>query len=709
MKLFEYVKRIPGHKNSKGELAPWTIVSHETGKIISSHKTKKAAEEHLKWMNIYSKRRSKMESVDEELVDGNTDEIVNDESSDEELVDENTDEIVDDENDDDDYEEDKYEITDTSIVWTDPDGRKHELYRIRASKNFGDVKKGDIGGWIEKEENLDQYDNCWVGGDAKVFGDAQVSDNATVYGKAQVYGDAQVFGDAKIYGNARVYEDAYIRGKSKIHGNAEVYGNAAADDNADIGNDDVPGNTKVHGNATIHGCASVYGDAEVKDNAEVGESESENAPKVYGKAKIYWNAKVYGNAKVHDTAKVYDDAKVYGNAKVHGKSEVFGKSNVFGVADVSGNAWIRGNARVNYDISKGTTSESKYELIDETKTIGDHTLYRIRATKTFKNVKKGDIGGWIESEKNLSHGDDCWIYDDATVYGNAIVCDYATVRVNASVHTTAADCKVIVCDHADIGDDAIVTGNSTISGAASVFGGAQIGDDSGNGFIDVSGKSKIFGHARVYENSKVGGTAVVCGNAILVGDNVFKGIRLESIEPNKNDMLFIESMAKLGMDKAQMEAVIMIHNAMYPEMSIDEGVIDTIKDIGKAGLVAGALMLGNPGDANAANNDNSAISRQTPTEQVMQQDQEGAKLFAEQIKQLNGIPYAIGKGVSKNASMASEKAMVDASVKANNITKGDGSASSFKTGVNGDVKIIAQKNLRDKDGKWVSYALCSIN
>lgn len=188
-----------------------------------------------------------------------------------------------------------------------------------------------------------------------------------------------------------------------------------------------------------------------------------------------------------------------------------------------------------------------------------------------------------------------------------------------------------------------------------------------------------------------------------------ESVDIGSIEPGRRNLLFIESIAKLGIDEPQLEAIIQMHNAIYPEMAIDEGVVDTLKNVGKAALVAGALALGTPGNADAANNDNSAISRQTPTEQVMQQDQEGAKLFAEQIKQLNGAPYAIGKGVSKNASMASQKAMVDANVKANSIAKGDGSASSFKTGVNGDVKIIAQKNLRDKDGKWVSYALCSFN
>lgn len=45
--LMEYVAHVPGHKNSKGEAAPWVIKSHETGKIISSHKTQAEAKSHL--------------------------------------------------------------------------------------------------------------------------------------------------------------------------------------------------------------------------------------------------------------------------------------------------------------------------------------------------------------------------------------------------------------------------------------------------------------------------------------------------------------------------------------------------------------------------------------------------------------------------------------------------------------------------------------
>ena len=63
----------------------------------------------------------------------------------------------------------KYEFTGETM---ERSGRT--LYRIRAVRDFGDVKAGDLGGWIEKEGNLDHFGNAWVYGDAWVHGDAMV-------------------------------------------------------------------------------------------------------------------------------------------------------------------------------------------------------------------------------------------------------------------------------------------------------------------------------------------------------------------------------------------------------------------------------------------------------------------------------------------------------------------------------------------------------
>ena len=104
----------------------------------------------------------------------------------------------------------KFELTSEFI--TNISGTK--LFRIKALVEFGNVKAGELGGYIEKEENLDQdgdawvYGNAWVCGDAEVYGDAEVCGDAWVCGDARVYGNAWVYGDAEVYGDAWVYGDA---------------------------------------------------------------------------------------------------------------------------------------------------------------------------------------------------------------------------------------------------------------------------------------------------------------------------------------------------------------------------------------------------------------------------------------------------------------------------------------------------------------------
>ena len=97
------------------------------------------------------------------------------------------------------------------------------LKRIRATMEFGIIKIGDLGGWIEKEENLSHKGNAWVYDNAEVWGDAKVYDNAEVYDNAKVYGNAEVWGDAKVYDNAEVYDNAKVYGNAKVCGDAKVF------------------------------------------------------------------------------------------------------------------------------------------------------------------------------------------------------------------------------------------------------------------------------------------------------------------------------------------------------------------------------------------------------------------------------------------------------------------------------------------------------
>jgi len=90
------------------------------------------------------------------------------------------------------------------------------LYRVKALRDFGNVKKGEIGGYVDGEHNLSHDGNCWVYGDALVYGNAQVSGNAWVYGDAWVYGNAQVSGNAWVFGNALVFGNAQVSGDAWV-------------------------------------------------------------------------------------------------------------------------------------------------------------------------------------------------------------------------------------------------------------------------------------------------------------------------------------------------------------------------------------------------------------------------------------------------------------------------------------------------------------
>lgn len=173
----------------------------------------------------------------------------------------------------------------------------------------------------------------------------------------------------------------------------------------------------------------------------------------------------------------------------------------------------------------------KYELTDETKNFYGTIVHRIRAIKNFGRIKTGELGGWIESEKNLSHSGECWIYGEAIVGENAQVCENARVCGQAVVRNNA-----LVCGCAEISGIAWVDGYVKISGYASISDHAVIYDHAEvNGFTFVRGDTVIYGHASVYGGAKVYGDAHIGGNAQISGTaEVYGNARIE-------DEVFIES------------------------------------------------------------------------------------------------------------------------------------------------------------------------
>ena len=123
----------------------------------------------------------------------------------------------------------------------------------------------------------------------------------------------------------------------------------------------------------------------------------------------------------------------------------------------------------------------KYELTDKTKVIADVTLHRIRALIDIPehNVKAGDLGGWIEAERNLSQKGAAWVADSARVM-----------------------------DSARVTDTALVMGSAWVTGKARVMGEARVTDTA-----LVMGSAWVTGKARVTDSARVMGTALVTNSA----------------------------------------------------------------------------------------------------------------------------------------------------------------------------------------------------
>lgn len=136
--------------------------------------------------------------------------------------------------------------------------------KIRALRDIGSVKTGDLGGWLERETNLSPDGNCWVSGEAYVSGKAQVYGDAWVHGNARVFSAAEVFGTAIVSGNAKVYGAAKVFGDSRVYGFAQVANLAQV-----FGDARVNGYAQVAGRAQVHGDANVYDNALIRGNSDV--------------------------------------------------------------------------------------------------------------------------------------------------------------------------------------------------------------------------------------------------------------------------------------------------------------------------------------------------------------------------------------------------------------------------------------------------------
>lgn len=135
----------------------------------------------------------------------------------------------------------------------------------------------------------------------------------------------------------------------------------------------------------------------------------------------------------------------------------------------------------------------KYDFTGKT-LIHCGTEYRqIISLKSFGSVSENEIGGFIQTEKNLSHFGNCWVKDsskigeDALIYGNAVVEGNVIVLGNSHIFGSA-----------HLSENVIVYGRSKLFGRCEVSGNVHIYQDACVSFnAKISGNSKIRGNTLI--------------------------------------------------------------------------------------------------------------------------------------------------------------------------------------------------------------------
>lgn len=142
----------------------------------------------------------------------------------------------------------------------------------------------------------------------------------------------------------------------------------------------------------------------------------------------------------------------------------------------------------------------KYEIVeDQSISFNGKKLYRIRALRDItqymcrfrgvilKDVKKGELGGYVENESNLSHEGKCWIYDDSIVYDKSVIYDNAIVMENS-----------VVSDISMVHGESVILRKSTI-----------------DRFSEVSGKTLV-------DHSKIGNCSSILDENIIRNSEIIK-------------------------------------------------------------------------------------------------------------------------------------------------------------------------------------------
>lgn len=278
-----------------------------------------------------------------------------------------------------------------------------KLYRIEAVNEIPslNVKKGDKGGFIEKEQNLDNF--SWVADNAIVYNNAKILHGALVKGNASIHDSAIIDGNKTIIdGEAEVSGNAHLQ-STILNDFAKVSGNVIVSNIGTLkmsGKASLSGKILIDGNAIFADDSSVIGigsglyigSASFADNAEIEASgQIGNNLSFIGKTNIFGTVNIKANAK-YSKQFTFKDIKTSG--KFIFKGEAFDSLNKFTVTpDDFGNKDLVGDTTI-------TTSQDLLKVLNEANE--KSPIEGASNLKRFIIEKPKQWTGPIVKEKNLT-------------------------------------------------------------------------------------------------------------------------------------------------------------------------------------------------------------------------------------------------------------------------------------------------------------------
>ena len=185
----------------------------------------------------------------------------------------------------------KYELIETSSL-----GR----YRIKALRDFGDVKKGDLGGTVSGNRNLSHHGESWIYPNAMALDESYVKDNGTLKDNVIIRGNAEISGDGVLEDNVFAADNVHVSGNAVVSGSIKLIEFCTID-----------GNAKVNGSGWIMGHAVVTEDGYVNTHGVITDSVLIN-----GKATVKTDLTIGGNVKLGGNCKIDNDVSISGDWEI---------------------------------------------------------------------------------------------------------------------------------------------------------------------------------------------------------------------------------------------------------------------------------------------------------------------------------------------------------------------------------------------------------